>query len=113
MSVLALQCSGRITICILVQSLLFRLHFICVYVYVFYALFLLYLHQKRFIALRHRYLTARESQHMWTTEKPEEIEETEQTETGFRRYPDMVRSWLSNQLGKWLKQREGTLVWCL
>jgi len=46
---------------------------------------------------------------MWKTEKSEEIEETEQTEKGFQRYPNMVRSWLSNQLCKALKQRLVTL----
>ncbi|GMH42492.1 hypothetical protein BSKO_10411 [Bryopsis sp. KO-2023] len=43
----------------------FWVHFVCVYAFIGYTLLLLFYHQKRFVQLRHHYLTAGDDPNLW------------------------------------------------
>eukprot|EP00210_Caulerpa_lentillifera_P008317 g7936.t1 len=80
------------------RTAVFWAHFIFVYLFIFYALFLLNHHQKRFIALRHRYLISGEHQIVETDDDSETHHDHHETDCEAFGYVDTVRNWLSNAL---------------
>jgi len=67
-------------------------------VYILYALLLLYLHQKHFIRLRHRYLSAHSSQNMWRVVQNEDTQQGLHLTNTLHDYSKLIRSWFSTAL---------------
>eukprot|EP00210_Caulerpa_lentillifera_P005734 g5482.t1 len=80
------------------KSSVFWVHFVCVYAYILYALLLLHLHQKHFIRLRHRYLSAHSSQNMWGVDQTEQHECTLNLHSSIDNWSNAICNWFSNTL---------------
>lgn len=110
MSVLDLLSSGKTLFLFQWLEVWFRIHFICVYLYIGYTLLLLYYHQKRFINLRHRFLNASSQENIWRTRLESLKENNVDEEAEHMSYSDAIRSLVTSAIGYTHIQSKALLV---